>query len=507
MPLRLAWNALAAHVAMMVFGAAGILIAIPNPELWQGDAFAQRAYEFGMRHGGSVQIWFGAAAMAAWALAALGRRKLAIFLAASVGISLTAELTGTKTGWPFGGYEYLEGLGAKVLGRVPYTIPMSWFFMGMASYTLGYSLAKRLVRSRLRAPAGLLFGSWLLVAWDLVLDPAMAHESLPVRFWAWFEEGSYFGMPLQNFAGWMATGLAFMGLSRLLWRSDPDVDPRHLRLPLGCYLANIGFASTLALGVGLWGPVAIVAPAAVLPALAAGGGSAGAPVGRRVLQLAARVLRRRVELEAEGTERVPPAGPALLAVRHVHHLYDGVLLLSAFSRTPGIVVTLDWASPGLRRKAMAFLCSLAGWPVIDRPRGDSFRAGPIVAGMREALDRLVRGELLAIFPEGWPVYDPHAGNRRDELLPFGQGTAWLAARAADRLGRPVPVIPVGLAYEPAAGRRRWRVTLRVGEPVPVAAGEDVAGLTRRLEAEVRRLSGFAEARAPAIEGVPVREVV
>ncbi len=53
------------------------------------------------------------------------------------------------------------------------------------------------------------------MVWDLVLDPAMAHESLPVTFWVWNQTGPYFGMPVQNFAGWAGTALLFMGLEPL----------------------------------------------------------------------------------------------------------------------------------------------------------------------------------------------------------------------------------------------------------------------------------------------------
>ena len=49
---------------------------------------------------------------------------------------------GTGTGDPFGNYEYLSGLGYKVLGHVPFSIPLSWFYMGLASFMLGSVLAR-----------------------------------------------------------------------------------------------------------------------------------------------------------------------------------------------------------------------------------------------------------------------------------------------------------------------------------------------------------------------------
>ena len=54
----------------------------------------------------------------------------------SVLISLTSELLGTSTGFPFGHYSYLSGLGYKIAGLVPFTIPLSWFYVGCVSYLL-----------------------------------------------------------------------------------------------------------------------------------------------------------------------------------------------------------------------------------------------------------------------------------------------------------------------------------------------------------------------------------
>ncbi|MBA3378585.1 MAG: hypothetical protein H0T93_06860, partial [Chloroflexia bacterium] len=71
------------HLIALVFGLAGLLIAIPNPELWQDSATALRTYEFGMKYGGATHILFGAAAMFVYGVAVIGLRKTGIFFAAS----------------------------------------------------------------------------------------------------------------------------------------------------------------------------------------------------------------------------------------------------------------------------------------------------------------------------------------------------------------------------------------------------------------------------------------
>jgi len=255
----------AAHLGALVFGLIGILIMLPNPDLWASDPRAVKVFNWSMEHAGATHIILGAAAMFAFGVVALGWRKTVIFAVVSYTLSLSSELIGTGTGWPFGNYEYTDFLGTKVLGRVPYTIPLSWFYMGLASYLLGVVLANRLGVRRTTL-WGLLLGTWFLTVWDLVLDPAMAHESLRVQFWIWDQTGPYFGMPIKNFIGWSVTGLLFMTISRALWRSDAAPRATPMRLPLAIYAANLAFAMVLSAGVDLWIPIFLSAFLGLLPA-------------------------------------------------------------------------------------------------------------------------------------------------------------------------------------------------------------------------------------------------
>jgi putative membrane protein len=255
------------HLAALIFGLAGMLIAIPNPELWRDSELGPRAYDFGMTYAGSLHIIFGAAAMFAYGMHAIGLRKTAIFFACSVPISLGSELIGTSTGEPFGNYAYSTFLGFKILGHVPFSIPLSWFYVGFANYLIGHALAG-MWKVRPLWPYAVLIGAWLLTVWDLVLDPAMAHESLAVRFWSWSENGPYFGMPLQNFFGWTLTAVIFMAAARMFWMDDPTTDRRELRIwfPLAIFAANIAFASALSASVDLWIPIILAVVFGLLPA-------------------------------------------------------------------------------------------------------------------------------------------------------------------------------------------------------------------------------------------------
>lgn len=263
--LTLASGLFVAHLVALVFGLIGILIMLPNPSLWAGDPNAVKVFDWSMEYAGATHILLGAATMLVAGIKTIGWRKTGIFFIVSCGLSLSSELIGTGTGWPFGNYEYTSFLGYQVLDRVPFTIPLSWFYMGLASYLLGSLVATRFDR-RHRTAWSLGLGVWFLTVWDLVLDPAMAHHSLHVQFWIWNETGPYFEMPIKNLAGWSITGLVFMALSRLLWRSDVDASSFSLRLPLLVYVANLAFAMVLSAGVGLWIPILLSAALGLLPA-------------------------------------------------------------------------------------------------------------------------------------------------------------------------------------------------------------------------------------------------
>ncbi len=247
----------------------GILVALRYPELWAGSDAATQAFSFGMQWGAAGQIALGAGAVLAFGGATLGWRRTMVFLVLSACVSLTAEVVGTTTGWPFGAYAYGDALGPKILARVPYAIPLSWFYLGLASWVLATHLTARAGLAARGWPTVLL-GAWLLTVWDLVLDPAMAHPAMPIAFWTWHETGSYFGMPVRNFVGWACTAATFMALDRLV--SGELVPSRAaVRWAAAVYALNLFFAAALDAGVGLWGPIAFAVVGVAVPVLATRG--------------------------------------------------------------------------------------------------------------------------------------------------------------------------------------------------------------------------------------------
>ena len=251
------WTFVALHGLALVLGLFGLLVALPHPQLFAGNASATAFYASAMNDTGGSAMFLGASAMLAYGGWQLGWRRTLVFFVAATLISAMAELTGTKTGWPFGGYEYTSFLGPKLLGRVPVAIPLSWFYMGFASLLLADAILATRTRAR-RTAWSIVLGTWLLVAWDLVLDPSMAAPKLQyIHFWIWHETGAYFGMPVRNLAGWFGTGLIFIGAGRLAW-AERDAPRVSIAAPFAVYAINVIWSMILSISAGLW-PAAIAA--------------------------------------------------------------------------------------------------------------------------------------------------------------------------------------------------------------------------------------------------------
>ena len=256
--IRLAIGFLVLHACALALGMFGLLSAVPNVAQFAGNPYAISFYSWAIQNVGTVDILTGALAMIAFGIASVGTRRTLLFFLAATLISATAELTGTKTGFPFGGYEYTGFLGWQLAGRVPYTVPLSWFYMGFASFLLASKIIQQ-TEIKNEPFWSVVLGAWLLMAWDLVLDPAMASDKMTVmHFWIWKEHGAYFGMPLRNLAGWLGTGLAFIAAGRIIWMRSFDARAMVAWFPFAVYGVNVVWAMALSLSVGLW-PTAIAA--------------------------------------------------------------------------------------------------------------------------------------------------------------------------------------------------------------------------------------------------------
>jgi uncharacterized membrane protein len=169
----------------------------------------------------------------------LGLHRALTLLGLATSIAFCAEYYGESTGILFGPYCYTDVLGPKILGRVPMLIPFAWYMMFYPSYVVTNILTETRPVSKRRETTWIvwlsLLSALIMTAWDITMDPVMSfypgggstdwcnarglHEAtLGHPAWVWKEGGVHFGVPLQNYAGWMATAFVVFLIYRLLER-------------------------------------------------------------------------------------------------------------------------------------------------------------------------------------------------------------------------------------------------------------------------------------------------
>ncbi|WP_410813626.1 carotenoid biosynthesis protein [Micromonospora sp. 067-2] len=172
-------------------------------------------------------------------------RGILVLLMLALVVSNVIEDIGVLTGVPFGHYHYTDELGAKVF-EVPVLIGPAYFAVGYMAWSIATTLFRPVHRgSPLAAVIGTpLVASFVMVAWDLALDPSSA--TLRGR-WEWEDGGGYFGVPLTNFLGWSLTVYVFYQLFALYLRHrGPEADSlERLRggyraLPIVAYVVVAG---------------------------------------------------------------------------------------------------------------------------------------------------------------------------------------------------------------------------------------------------------------------------
>jgi 1-acyl-sn-glycerol-3-phosphate acyltransferase len=212
----------------------------------------------------------------------------------------------------------------------------------------------------------------------------------------------------------------------------------------------------------------------------------------------------RLQISAAGLEHIPVEGPALVVARHYHHLFDGLALFAALRRPFHIVVTLDWVQSYPAKYFMRTLASWARWPVVLRrdaivrsslsapAKGAAlFSLNDVICYQRRALHQavelLVDGRILVVFPEGYPNIDPAFTPKLkpEEFLPFKRGFVSIIDASEKRLGTKLPIIPLGIHYhvgKPCTAR------LAFGEAIYRDQIPKRIAFVEFVEKEVKRLS-------------------
>jgi len=217
-----------------------------------------------MQNGGASYMIFGAIAAFLYGKKSIGLKRTLAFCIPAISISLTSELLGTSTGFPFGAYSYLSGLGYKIADLVPFTIPLSWFYMGFSAFLVAATLM-RFGTGWVYRISAIALGALMLTSWDFVLDPAMSQTAYP--FWEWHQAGEFYGMPYQNFFGWFGTGAVFMTVASLIWgkNNQPILNREQILFPTIMYAGNFMFALILSFNSGFYVPALLGIVVGALP--------------------------------------------------------------------------------------------------------------------------------------------------------------------------------------------------------------------------------------------------
>src|SRR3712207_5519461 len=200
------------------------------------------------------------------------------------------------------------------------------------------------------------------------------------------------------------------------------------------------------------------------------------------------------DTQVVGLERVPAAGPLIVAANHPNALIDVLVIGRALPRR----LTLTGKATLFANPVLRWLLTAVGFVPLKRAKDvapDGTPADPSRNrdAFRAVLDALADGRAILIFPEGISHDAP-------SIAPLKTGAARMALQARDERGlRGVRVLPVGLNYE-RKGAARSRVVLEVGEPVALDGWEAPPGespvdaLTAEIDARLRAVTlNFASA--------------
>jgi putative membrane protein len=259
------WVNLGMHLASMLFGLFGLILVLPNTEFIESlPETGLQVFSWGMQNGGASYMIFGAIAAFLYGKETIGLKRTLAFCVPAIGLSLTSELLGTSTGFPFGAYSYLSGLGYKIADLVPFTIPLSWFYMGFSAFLVSTTILRFGTGIGYRI-SSIFLGALMLTSWDFVLDPAMSQTPYP--FWEWHQAGEFYGMPYQNFIGWMGTGALFMTVASLVWGrlNQPILSRQQILFPAIMYAGNFAFALILSFNAGFYVPAILGLMVGALP--------------------------------------------------------------------------------------------------------------------------------------------------------------------------------------------------------------------------------------------------
>src|SRR5437899_12327553 len=172
-------------------------------------------------------------------------KGIAVFVVITLIVSGIMENLSILTGFPFGHYYYTDALRPKVT-LVPILIFPSYIAFGYLAWVLSILIVGGVRRGStiFTTVAVPLVASFMMVAWDLSLDPIASTIN---QTWIWTKGDGSFGLPITNFLGWSLTVYVFFQLFpaylRKRGRTNPPAIPiiHYLQIMLVYMWTEVAF--------------------------------------------------------------------------------------------------------------------------------------------------------------------------------------------------------------------------------------------------------------------------
>lgn len=182
--------------------------------------------------------------------------------------------------------------------------------------------------------------------------------------------------------------------------------------------------------------------------------------------------------------RIPSTGPVLLVANHPNSLLDPTLVVASAGRP----VRFMAKAPLFSDRKIGWLLRAAGAIPIYRRSDDPTQMARNEDAFRAVFEAIRANSAVGIFPEGISHSEP-------AMAPFKTGAARIALGAASLIGRPFPIVPIGLTFRSKDRFRSEAVAIRgtqvSWEDLSYRGTDDadaVRELTARIEAALRAIT-------------------
>lgn len=157
--------------------------------------------------------------------------------------ALLIETIGLHTGFPYSGFEYVLDFGYRLFDTTPWTVFIAWTPFVIGSFLFAQNITKK---------TWLRLGIYLsiLVGADLVLDPGAVARGL----WRYFDGGVWFGVPYQNFLGWIFSGLVAYMILVLFFRKVKKINYQYVWIGVAPLTVSVLMWAGVNIGYGLYVP-------------------------------------------------------------------------------------------------------------------------------------------------------------------------------------------------------------------------------------------------------------